>query len=239
MLVPALTSGSETPLATTSPSPTPPPTDAPDDGPDAPEFTGSLVGAAPLSVSQDGRLVGVDGATVVAQVDNPLYREPPSYSWAAQVRMDDGRSKLFLVWLEGEDRIPVSVSAPVAEAWYSFDEWVAGEVAGTDGSGTRTPSGRDVPNRDLVHLDSSGTGFEALDGVTLLDQQVGIDLGPAAIGATTGVATVRWQGQEFYVAALREAGAPTQYLTDHVSVGSEDAFVDWVRGVLTEQSDLQ
>lgn len=238
-LVPGLDSGTELPVATTSPSPAPPSTDTPDDGSDAPGFTGSLGGAAPVSVGQDGRLVGVGGAAIVAQVDNPLFRESPFYSWAAEVRMGDGRTEYFLVWLEGEGRSPASVSRPAAEAGVSFEDWLAAAVASADGSGILAPSGRDVPNRDLVHLDSSGTGFEALEGVTLLEQQVGIDLGTAAGGATTGVATVRWQGQRFYVAALREAEGPTQYLSDHVSVGSVDTFVGWVRGVLTEQGDLR
>ncbi len=50
-------------------------------------------------------------------------------------------------------------------------DWLATAVAGTNGSRVIAPSRHDVPNRDLVHLDATGAGFDAPTGVTLLDER--------------------------------------------------------------------
>ncbi len=79
----------------------------------APVFTGSLGGLAP-SVGKDGRLAADDGF-IQQQVDNPLYREAPLHSWAAEVRMRDGSTDYHLAGLDAGPNTPSSTSKSAAE----------------------------------------------------------------------------------------------------------------------------
>lgn len=78
-----------------------------------------------VRLTADGRLVAVDGATILEQVTNPLDREPPAYSAAASVRRG-GSTDWYLL-----DRSPqqgsVSSWGPSGSS-VSFSDWVEAEI---------------------------------------------------------------------------------------------------------------
>lgn len=87
-----------------------------------------------VRLTSDGRLVAVDGATILEQVANPLDREPPAYSAAVSVRRG-GSTDWYLL-----DRSPqqstISSWGPWG-AYASFTSWVDDQVRlnGPQGAG--------------------------------------------------------------------------------------------------------
>jgi hypothetical protein len=174
-------------------------------------------------------------ATVVQRVENPYDLTPPAGSVGLSLSRDGATVWYAMAW---DDGTSTATSAPADQAEGSFRAWlreVSGIVPQANGD---DPSGSDDPppglaGRELVRFTPGGEALVPADGVTLLEQRVGVDGGASfAAAADTAAASVRdADGSLYYVLARRGGGGPPQYITVPKRDGGADldAFLDFAR----------
>jgi hypothetical protein len=194
--------------------------------------------------SSSGQVTIRPGATVVQRIDNPYHLRPPRGSVAVAVAGDGTTIWYVMVW----DPSGTSEAAQPADPNGSFRQWVhdVSSIAATDQKGASQP-GTDFPGRPedglVVFVADHGELLGPLEGVVVLEQREGVDVGPsfASEEDDTAAAEVRApDGKVFYVLARRTPGEPPQYIAVPRSKGGADldAFLAFARERYAEGSGL-
>lgn len=157
-----------------------------------------LEGDALAGYGPDGTLVVRDGWTVTERIANPAGRTPPAHSVALE--LTDGHDR-YWYFLQGDEDGYGVTSDPAQKGFATLEEWTASQV----------DANQPDPIGDALELRSDGTLVSSDDGVVVVDQRTGVDLG-ASFGpaADTTVAELRVDGVRWFVTAL-----------DHVAGGWE------------------
>ena len=142
-----------------------------------------------------GDVRGKPGVEVVRAVDDPVASADDSLGL---VLREGGETTWMLITLAPSGS-SASWSKESDSGWATFDEWLADQVALSEG--TQAPQ--------VVRLEDDGTVTAALPGVEVIDQQPSPDLrayGTAAEGAVSAVALVQRDGRRVFVLAVRIPG---------------------------------
>ncbi|WP_180934657.1 hypothetical protein [Nocardioides ungokensis] len=183
----------------------------------------ALRGGELVALTLDGRLAVRDGVDILKRVPNPMGSTEPATSLGLEISYR-GKTYWYLLDSDGTQ----STGSSHDEARVSFPtlkSWLDDQVALQSGGDTLA----------LVHFAGPGTAtLQPLDGVTVVQQRAGVDLGPDFAGpdATTAVAEVRWQGETWFVLARRLPGSPPEYFPTAASVSAPTlaGFLDYARG---------
>lgn len=141
-----------------------------------------------------GELAPLPGVDVLRVVDDPL----PSADDSVGVVLRDGGETTWMLITLAPSGGSASSTKESETGWATFDEWLADQVAMIDGDTAPNP----------VRL-QGGTVVAAEPGVEVVDQQADPDLrayGTEAESTVSAVALVEWQGDRWFVFALRIDG---------------------------------
>jgi hypothetical protein len=175
------------PIAGTSSSPAP-----------AAAADGPLEGGALAGYDSDGGLVIRHGWQVTQRIPNPAGVRPPAQSVALE--LSDGKDS-YWYYLHRDESGWGASSDPAQKGYATLAEWTADQV----------DANRPDPVGDALDLRPDGRLVSSDPSVVVVDQRVGVDLGPSfGPAADTTVAELRVDGVRRFVTAL-----------DHVSGGWE------------------
>ncbi|GAB3793256.1 hypothetical protein [Nocardioides ungokensis] len=211
------------PAVATDPTPTPSASASASATPTPDPLAQALRGGELVALTLDGRLAVRDGVDILKRVPNPMGSTEPATSLGLEISYR-GKTYWYLLDSDGTQ----STGSSHDEARVSFPtlkSWLDDQVALQSGGDTLA----------LVHFAGPGTAtLQPLDGVTVVQQRAGVDLGPDFAGpdATTAVAEVRWQGETWFVLARRLPGSPPEYFPTAASVSAPTlaGFLDYARG---------
>ena len=182
----------------------------------------ALRGGELVALTLDGRLAVRDGVEVLKRVPNPLGYTDPGTSLGLEIRYR-GTTYWYLLDSDGEQGTG-SIHDEARRSFPTLTTWLDDQVALQTGGDTLA----------LVHFSPGTATLQPLDGVTLVQQRSGVDLGPNFAGpdATTAVAEVRWQGDTWFVLARRLPGSDPEYFPTAASVSapSLSGFLDYAHG---------
>ena len=163
-----------------------------------------------------------DGVEVVKRVPNPLGYTDPGTSLGLEIRY---RGTTYWYLLDSDGRQGTgSIHDEARRSFPTLQTWLDDQVALQNGGDTLA----------LVRFTPGAATLQPLDGVTLVQQRSGVDLGPdfAGPGATTAVAEVRYRRATWFVLARRLPGSEPEYFPTAASVSAPTlaGFLDYARG---------
>jgi hypothetical protein len=144
--------------------------------------------AGGLATWHGGNLEAAPGVSVVRQVEDPV----PGDDSLGLVLRSEGRTT-WALFTQGGNASTWELETD--SGWLTFDQWLADQVAVQTGS----------PGVRLVELAADGTVSAAAPSVEVLDQQADPDLPAYGTDSarTSAVALLDWQGERWFVLAVR------------------------------------
>lgn len=189
----------------------------------------ALADGEQVVLAPDGTLYVRDDVEVVAVVENPMDVAPPRHS-VGVATSERGQETWWL--LESYPRGSSTSSEPARQSFPDLGMWLDDQVALQQGE----------PTLALVHFGPDGT-LVGDDGVEILEQRAGVDLGPsfAGPGDPTAVAEVLWRGDRWYVLARDLGAGPPEYFPTAASVSRPtlDGFLTYARESYDEGTGLR
>lgn len=193
-----------------------------------------------VTLEPGGRLVLADGVELLTRVDDP-FGVGPARDSAGVAALVDGWEVWFALVTE-PDGSGGGTSLVAAHAHRPFDAWLVDQSgiaagSGADGRPDQTV-GEDVwpgvADLDLVTFDGASDTLVARDGVRILEQRGGVDVGGswAGPGDRTAAADVTdADGERWFVLARSLDGKPGQFVAvPHDQGGADlDAFLELAR----------